>query len=340
MIKTEQMKKLFLFQSMLILCSFLTACNGQMTDPPSTGNKKIVGGGCDGCELMYIGMPEKISSIDTSPGWNETGQKLIITGTVFQLDGKTPAPGVIIYYWQADNSGRYSPVPGMDKRARRHGHIRGWVKTGHDGKYAIKTIRPAHYPDEEVPFHIHLSIKEPGIKNEYYVDEINFDDDPLLIPHFKKYPQENRGGSGVVRILVKDNIQIAEHNIILGLNIPNYPASPFDGRQSGLNIGEDQPSFMPFHAYGPDQGKQVCPVCKYGRYHGILYFVGNNPDWDDIKEWLRFLELESIKRQQYLKVYFVYGNDKSFNKSARQRFLGEIGRELNIRKTALTQILQ
>lgn len=208
--------------------------------------------------------------------WNEKGQKLIVTGTVFQIDGKTPAPDVIIYYWQTDNDGYYSPKPELDNRVKRHGYIRGWVKTDEKGKYTIRTIRPSPYPNDILPAHIHLSVKEPDVAHEYYTDEINFDDDKLLIPHFKKYPQENRGGSGVVRILLKDNLQIAEHNIVLGLNIPNYPKKLTVVSKSGLNVGEDQPSFIPFHAYGPDRGTQTCPVCKYGRYHGIIYFVGNN----------------------------------------------------------------
>src|SRR5690606_32888330 len=114
-----------------------------------------------------------------------------------------------------------------------------------NGKYTIRTIRPAPYPNDVIPAHIHLSIKEPDIDNEYYTDEINFDDDKFLIPHFKKYPQENRGGSGVVRVLLKDSLQIAEHDIVLGLNILNYPKRTKFSIRSGLNIGEDQPSFIP-----------------------------------------------------------------------------------------------
>lgn len=187
-----------------------------------------------------------------------------------------------------------------------------------------------------MPAHIHLSVKEPDIANEYYTDEINFDDDPLLIPHFKKYPQENRGGSGIVRVLLKDSLQIAEHDIILGLNIPNYPKSIATKKPSGLNIGQDQPSFMPFHAFGPDKGTQTCPVCKYGRYHGIIYFVGSRPDWTSVKNWLQFLEQESKKRRHYLKVYFVYGNDKSYDKHEQQILLEKLGNALHIRHTALT----
>ena len=329
------MKKLIICK-LLCVCSIFISCNGQISENKQMTTQELVGGGCDGCELMYVGMPNIISSVDTSPGWNEKGQKLIVTGTVFHLDGKTPAPNVIIYYWHTDNNGYYSPKIGMDEKAKRHGHIRGWVKTDSNGKYTIKTIRPAPYPNDVLPAHIHLSIKEPDIETEYYTDEINFDDDKLLIPHFKRYPQENRGGSGVVRILLKDSLQIAEHDIILGLNIPNYPKKITNEIRSGLNIGEDQPSFIPYHAFGPDRGTQTCPVCKFGRYHGIIYFVGNNPKWTEIKAWLKFLEQESEKRKKYLKVYFVYGNDKNYNQIERQKQLENLGHELNLKNTALT----
>lgn len=299
-------------------------------------NAQKVGGGCDGCEIMFVDMPKSINATDTSAGWYEKGQKLLVTGTVFRLDGRTPAPNVIVYYWHTDSKGLYSPCEGMNYQAKKHGHLRGWVKTDKNGKYSIYTIRPASYPNSDLPAHIHLSIKEPDLKDEYYVDELNFDDDKFLIPHRKKYPFENRGGSGILRVLNKENLQIAEHDIVLGLNIPNYPKKNLSTTQSGLNIGEDQPSFIPFHAYGPDKGSQACPVCKYGRYHGIIYFVGNNPNWGEIRQWLRFLEDESIKRQKYLKVYFVYGNDKNYDKATRQNELAKLGKELNLTKTALT----
>ena len=36
------------------------SCNGQQPNEKLSDKKNgIVGGGCDGCELMYIGMPEK-----------------------------------------------------------------------------------------------------------------------------------------------------------------------------------------------------------------------------------------------------------------------------------------
>lgn len=334
---TSKFKILF-FLALLII---FDSCSGQTknTTPEhqkTTGKSKLIGGGCDGCEIMFVGMPSSIHAVDTSAGWTEKGQKLLVTGIVYRIDGKTPAPNVIIYYWQTDNSGYYSPKNGMDERAKQHGHIRGWVKTDKDGKYSIYTIRPAPYPNEDMPAHIHTSIKEPNINNEYYIDEFVFDDDKLLIPAKKKNPLENRGGSGILRVLISGDLQIAEHNIILGLNIPDYPETVKVEKQSGLDIGEDNPSFIPYHAFGPDKGTRTCPVCKYGRYHGIIYFVGNHPNWDDIKKWLVFMEQESLIRNKYLKAYFVYGNENNYSKTTRQSELEKIGRDLSLKNIALT----
>lgn len=332
--------KVLHFIILFAFMSILTNCNGQIkTDKKQTeikiDKKKLVGGGCDGCELMYVGMPENIKSIDTSAAWTEKGQKLLITGTVYKLGGKIPAPNIVIYYWQTDNNGYYSPNKGMDEKVKKHGHIRGWVKSDENGKYSIYTIRPAPYPNRDSPAHIHTSIKEPNINDEYYIDGFVFSDD-ILLTGGKRKALENRGGSGILRVLIDKNMQVAEHNIILGLNIPNYPEKNQTKINSGLEIGENNPSFTPFHAFGPDKGTKTCPVCKYGRFHGIVYFVGNNPNWDNIKEWLSFLELESVNRSKYIKVYFVYGNKKDYNKDKRQKDLENLGNELNIKNTALT----
>ncbi len=318
-------------------CLFTGACNGQDTQPAQQAASARIGGGCEDCDVMYIGMPEIPSWTDTSSGWQEPGQKLLLTGTIFEPDGKTPASGIILYYWQTDVNGYYSPKPGMDARTGRHGHIRGWVKTGADGRYAIYTIRPAPYPNDVSPAHIHLLIKEPALEHEYYTDDVVFDDDKLLIPYLKKYPANNRGGSGIVRVLLRDSVQVAEHSIVLGLNIPGHPGMKA-GAETGLSIGEDQPSFIPYHAYGPDKGSRACPVCKYGRFHGILYFAGNGSDAGEISRWMRFLEKESETRQQFLKTYLVYGKATERSAQTADGFLRSLGEQLNIRYSALTWV--
>lgn len=211
----------------IILIPFLLSCSGQgqhVNQRSEKGDTKV-GGHCEEgyCELIYLGMPNEINSVDTSAGWHEKGTKLLIKGKVFQVDGKTPAPNVIVYYHHTDNDGYYSPGKDKPENQTRHGHIRGWVRTDEGGNYSLYTIRPGPYPNENLPAHIHLIIKEPHL-NEYWIDDITFDDDPLLSSYLKQHPASNpRGGSGAVKVLTKDDMQTALHKIVLGLNIPDYP---------------------------------------------------------------------------------------------------------------------
>lgn len=137
-----------------------------------------------------------------------------------------------------------------------------------------------------------------------------------------------------VKVSSKDDLFIGERNIILGLNIPDYPTKSNDELNSGRNIGEDVISFIPYHAWGPDKGTRTCPICKYGWYHGILYCVGNNPNWDEIKIWLTFLENESKKREKYLKVYFVYGNEK-LTINVTEKRISKTWKGLTLRKSSI-----
>ncbi|MBV6495762.1 MAG: intradiol ring-cleavage dioxygenase [Acidobacteria bacterium] len=339
----------FLYTATLVFCLLIVSCDSRGQTPPTARTPEPqspqadrsarVGGECEEgyCELMYFGMPKDIKAEDTSPGWTEKGQKLIVTGTAFQIDGRTPAPNVIIYYHHTDNDGYYSPRNDKPENQTRHGHIRGWVKTDANGKYTIKTIRPGPYPGREDPAHIHLMVKEPDITNEYWLDDLVFDDDKRLIPFRKKHPATNPlGGSGLLFPLIKGDIQIAEHDIILGLNVPNYPRKQAAAARSGLDIGDNQPSFGPYHAFGPDKGTQACPVCRYGRFQGVIYFVGNDPNWNDIRAWIAFLEQESVRRGKFLKAYFVYGDTADYSRERRMRQLEELGTELNVKHIALT----
>jgi len=327
------MKKNRSFSFTILSLLLVVGCHGQKNDQATRQTK--IGGPCDGCEVMYIDMPKAIKPVDTSAGWYEAGQKLWITGKVWQKDGSTPAADVIIYYYQTDHEGRYSPKPGMDKRASIHGHIRGWVKTDKDGNYSIYTIVPAPYTGRKTPAHIHILIREPGLENEYYIDDLVFDDDPLLTAAMRR-SMKNRGGNGILRVVHKGSLQIAEHDIILGLNIPGYPQAKKEALMPGLNVGEESPSFMPYHAWGSDKGTRNCPLCKYGRYLGVLYFVGHQPNWLEIKEWLLFLEKENEQRDHFLRVFMIYGNETGFSKERRIRELEKIGKELNLQRVALT----
>lgn len=197
---------------LILLLVATTACSAQR-------NKKI-GGPCEGCEAVYEYGDKKLSPSDTLPKFEQNTPQLKISGKVFKADGKTPAKDVIIYIYHTNRKGIYEQKGDETKWAKKHGFIRGWVKTGTDGRYTFFTFRPASYPDGSEPAHIHITIKEPHV-NEYYLDEYLFEDDPLLTPDIRK-KQQNRGGSGIVKPVFQNGMLTVERDIILGKNIPNY----------------------------------------------------------------------------------------------------------------------
>ncbi|MFN3754709.1 intradiol ring-cleavage dioxygenase [Flavobacterium sp.] len=212
------MKPIGIFASILLI-TLLISCTQRTRNSDLVTQKEIlVGGGCDGCEIMYNGMPKDLKSIDTSDGWQEKGQKLVIEGTVFKQDGKTIAPNVVIYYWQTDNAGLYSKTK---NEKTIHGHLRGWLKSDANGKYKIYTVRPASYPNSSIPAHVHFAIKEPNL-NEYYIEDLLFEDDSLLTKT-EHQKLEQRGGNGIAKTDKVNDIQYARRDIVLGQNIPNYP---------------------------------------------------------------------------------------------------------------------
>jgi protocatechuate 3,4-dioxygenase beta subunit len=145
----------------------------------------------------------------------------MVSGTVFEKDGKSPAKDVILYVYHTSRAGIYAKKGDEKSWGRRHGYIRAWLKTDQDGHYTFYTFRPAAYPQGTECEHIHITVKEVG-KNEYYIDEYVFADDPLLTPE-KRNALENRGGSGICTPRQEDGIYKIERDIILGMNIPNYP---------------------------------------------------------------------------------------------------------------------
>ncbi len=208
----------------LILLIFTTLSFTSVGQSKAT---KLVGGGCEGCELYTEGMPKKLSW-QTTMAHNEKGIKIHISGIIFKKDGKTPAPNVILYIYHTDNDGLYSAAPSQTL-AKRHGRLRGWMKTDSLGRYAFTTIRPASYPNTKFLAHIHPTIKEPN-KNEYYIDDFVFSDDPFLTAAEKK-KMPNRGGNGIVTLtqntvlasrFVGEGVWTGQRNLVLGMNIPNY----------------------------------------------------------------------------------------------------------------------
>lgn len=66
--------------------------------------------------------------------------------------------------------------------------------------------------------------------------------------------------------------------------------------------------------------------------------MGNQPDWKEVKTWLRYFEQLSTEYDTTLKVYMVYGSEIDYNSNQRKIELSQLGKELNIQKVALTYV--
>lgn len=213
------MKYIILFPLSCLLT--MISCS-QTTNKPSVEDVKV-GGRCEDCEAIYESPVsfEQLNEVDTVPDFNDPGPRLVISGIMYQQDGRTPAANVVMYFYHTDQKGIY-PKKGDEKGiAKKHGYFRGWIKTDKNGFYKFYTQVPASYPNSTNPKHIHSIIKEPG-KTEYWIDDFVFADD-LLLPATERNRPNPHGGSGVLQTVLKDGMLYAERNIILGLNISGYP---------------------------------------------------------------------------------------------------------------------
>jgi len=182
--------------------------------------EKLIGGPCEGCEAIYEYGDRFLNSVDTISGFTTSNQKIKITGTIYNNDGKTPAKDIILYAYHTDEKGIYPKRSSSKGWEKRHGFLRGWVKTNVSGNYTFYTLKPASYPNTSIPQHIHITVKEPD-KNEYYIADIYFDSDPNLTESIRNR-KDHRGGNGIVKFSKNGQLLEAKRDIILGLHIPNY----------------------------------------------------------------------------------------------------------------------
>ena len=212
------MKKLIYL--IIPLLSLKASCQQTASSP---SGKVRVGGGCEGCEAVYeSAVPfEKLTPVATLPDYSEPGISLRIHGKVFKADGKTPASNVVLYVYHTDQKGIY-PVKGNEKGwERRHGYLRGWMRTNENGEYSILTKRPGSYPGGGNPAHIHCIVKEPEL-NEYYIGDFLFVDDPY-VSEKEKNSTTVPGGNGMLNPQLINNRLEAKRDIYLGKNVRDYP---------------------------------------------------------------------------------------------------------------------
>ncbi len=168
------------------------------------------------CEAGYCetALERDPASLDWRASLPEApGERLILRGAVTTHDTGAPAPGVVIYAHHTNAEGLYADGGGPTEWSRRHGRLRGWVRTGADGRYEFRTIKPAPYPNQQFPAHIHLIVVEPG-RRPYWIDDVVFEGEFRVDATYRSRA-ENRSGDGVVRLSREGDAWLAARNIRL-----------------------------------------------------------------------------------------------------------------------------
>lgn len=111
----------------------------------------------------------------------EPGEPLIVSGTIYAPDGRTPLEGINLFVYQTDAKGVYTTSGGDNRNTRLHGEMR----SNPQGKYEFRTIKPGSYPGSSNPAHIHAYVSGPGYP-ENWIDEFHFDDDRFISDEQKR----------------------------------------------------------------------------------------------------------------------------------------------------------
>lgn len=153
---------------------------------------------CEGCEAAEERDAEALDWRVSLPPEAEPGEPLVLSGRVFHPDGRAPASGVVLFFHQTNAEGLYRSVTSTARGGRGDGIIEGWLATDAEGRYEVRTVRPAPYPDGTLPAHVHVYVKEPG-RRPYYLDDFVFEGDPMVNSAYRE-AQELRGGSGLLTL--------------------------------------------------------------------------------------------------------------------------------------------
>src|SRR5262249_48574988 len=148
----------------------------------------------------------------------EPGERLILSGTVYLPDGRTPAKDAILAVWQTDAKGYYAQAGA--EAGEEHPRLHRRLQTGPDGRYEIRTIKPAPYPHRSVPAHIHAHISASGFPE--YAIIYYFEGDPFITDANRGQLNTRRGGTSSIIKLQRDSAGVwhGARDIILE-NVPS-----------------------------------------------------------------------------------------------------------------------
>jgi protocatechuate 3,4-dioxygenase beta subunit len=170
----------------------------QAGGPASTSSLATSGGTCEPTKgEATSGRAERLAAADApatgrlGPGGEvertaETvaagrgGERLVVEGTVYRADCRTPLAGASVAVWQTNAAGEYGP--GQGTSGERCCYLAAALRTDQRGRYRFETVKPGHYKGEAEPppAHIHFEVQHPDATG--LLTELLFEGDPRLQP--------------------------------------------------------------------------------------------------------------------------------------------------------------
>ena len=178
----------------LLNCKNSTLAQKQEKDILSLIKKNARQAGTEG--MGAIDVPADVSWKTVLANETHEGLPMLISGTVFKTDGKTPAPNILLYFYHTDAEGIYGR-PGEHK----HGKYRGWLLTDDRGRYQFRSIKPASYPNSTISSHIHMTLTGSDFREDW-IDSILFEGDKFLTEQ-ERNRAGRRGGFNPILTLEK-----------------------------------------------------------------------------------------------------------------------------------------
>ncbi len=95
---------------------------------------------------------------------DEPGEAMLVRGHVVRSPDGVPIAGAVLEISHTDATGRYEPGEGAgkDRRAR----LFAFVRSDHEGRFELRTVKPAPYPgSSEGAAHVHFRIHADGYRS-------------------------------------------------------------------------------------------------------------------------------------------------------------------------------
>ena len=123
--------------------------------PPGASGPPAPSAGCDPPAAGPAAAGAEVVPVPSNgvPASTTVGQTLVLEALILDRQCR-PVSGADVHLWHADAAGLYGPA-GSDRCC----YYDGTVRSDADGRFRVRTIRPAQYPVPDAPpAHIHLEL--------------------------------------------------------------------------------------------------------------------------------------------------------------------------------------